>query len=171
DWFDVAVEPPPVLVPLDGRPSPQVRLLFPAYTDRPTQDLPDGTGNVEAVVGTAVAFRAAADRPLARAWVEYRPEQPAAPHAAWLGVFGARHAAGAAALAAVGAEAAGRIPAELGPDRKVLAVAFLPRFRGTYAVRFEDETGLANTRVFDLRLLNDPPPAVNLERPSRNLDS
>ena len=50
-------------------------------------------------------------------------------------------------------------------------VAFLPRLRGNYALRFEDETGLSNTRVFDLRLLVDPAPGVNLERPSRSHDS
>ena len=40
-WQTVHVLPPPVLVPLDGRPSPQLRLDFPAYTDLPPTDLPD----------------------------------------------------------------------------------------------------------------------------------
>ena len=65
----------PVLTPLDGKASPQVRLDVPAYTDLPTpQHLPPGTGNVDTVVGTVVTLRAAADRPLVRAWVEYQPE-------------------------------------------------------------------------------------------------
>src|SRR5262245_25642849 len=41
-WRSVAVLPPPELVPLDGRPSPQVRVEFPAYTDLPPRQLPDG---------------------------------------------------------------------------------------------------------------------------------
>jgi hypothetical protein len=171
DWYAVAVDPPPVLVPLDGRPSPQVRLQYPAYTDRPAQDLPDGTGNVEAVTGTGVHFRAAADRPLARAWVEFDPELKPVTFTAALGVLAADNPAAVLTLSAAGREAALRIPARLSADRRVLSVSFLPRFRGAYILRFEDDTGLGNSRAFDLRLLLDPPPLVNLERPSPTKDS
>src|SRR5262249_57682300 len=54
DWYEVTVLPPPVLVPLDGRPSPQVRLDYPNYTGLTPYDLPDGSGNIEAVAGTPV---------------------------------------------------------------------------------------------------------------------
>src|SRR5207253_1010479 len=76
DWHAVSVLPPPVLVPLDGRPTPQVRLIYPTYTDLPDQDLPDGSGNIEAVLGTRATLRAATDRPVVKAWIEYRPEDP-----------------------------------------------------------------------------------------------
>src|SRR5262249_14706910 len=42
---------------------------------------------------------------------------------------------------------------------------------GLYELHFEDETGLAGApRVYDLRLRPDPPPVVNLERPSASRD-
>src|SRR5437773_7387045 len=68
--YEVEVLPPPVLVPLEGRPSPQVTLEFPLYTDLPATDLPEGSGNIEAVAGTRVRLRAAADRRLSAAWID-----------------------------------------------------------------------------------------------------
>ena len=63
-WQSVQVSPPPVLVPLDGRPSPQIRLDYPPYTDLTPIDLPDGSGVIECVAGTRVTLRAATDRPV-----------------------------------------------------------------------------------------------------------
>src|SRR5262249_44486782 len=74
-WQTVHVLPPPVLLPLDGRPSPQPRLEFPGYADLPAIDLPDGSGVIECVAGTRVTIRAATDRPVARAWIAFRPGQ------------------------------------------------------------------------------------------------
>ena len=39
-WYDVTVLPPPVLVPLNGRASPQVSLRYPAYTDLLPREAP-----------------------------------------------------------------------------------------------------------------------------------
>ncbi len=47
---------------------------------------------------------------------------------------------------------------------------FLPRVSGVYTLHFEDETGLGNNRLFDLRLRDDPAPTVQLERPSKTRD-
>lgn len=165
-WHDVAVEPPPMLVPWDGRPSPLVQLHYPSFTDLADRDLPDSSGNVDAVVGTQVTLRAAADRPLARAWIEYRPEQPHLPFLAALSLFGAPDRANFAALFAGAHDVTAAIPAEFAADRQRFTIRFLPRVRGMYALRFEDDTGLSNLRLFDLRLFPDPAPTVNLERPS-----
>src|SRR5262249_35587287 len=89
EWRSVAVLPPPVLVPLDGRPSTQVHLQFPAYTDLPPVDLPDGSGNIEAVLGTRVTLRAATDRRVVKAWIEYRPTDGTVIPAALLNGFAA----------------------------------------------------------------------------------
>src|SRR5262249_25779190 len=59
DWRTVKVVPPPQLVPIDGRPSPLVRLDFPAYTDLHALDLPDGGGHIEGVTGTLATLRPA----------------------------------------------------------------------------------------------------------------
>src|SRR2546422_4218742 len=84
DWHRVEVAPAPTLTTLDGRPSPQVRLFYPSYTGLPPRFLPDGTGNVDAVAGTVVTLRAAANVPLRAAWIEYQPEVPGASTAALL---------------------------------------------------------------------------------------
>ncbi|HEV3261541.1 MAG TPA: hypothetical protein VG013_32120 [Gemmataceae bacterium] len=169
--LEVAVLPPPVLVPLQGRSSPQVRLRYPAYTDLPDQDLPDGSGNIEAVTGTVATLRAATDRPVARAWIEYEPRASLVKEAAILSPLGARDVAGTLALYACGREVWDRVPVRLGQDGQVLAARFVPRVSGTYALHFEDETGLGNHRLFDLRVFPDPAPVVNLERPSQSHDS
>ena len=41
---------------------------------------------------------------------------------------------------------------------------------GVYVLHFEDETGLGNNRLFDLRLRDDPAPTVELDRPSKTRD-
>ncbi|MCS6850008.1 MAG: hypothetical protein NZ700_02425 [Gemmataceae bacterium] len=170
-WHAVTVLPPPRLVALDGRPSPQVRLTYPAYTDLPPRDLTDGTGHIEAVVGTHVRFRAAVDRPIVRAWIEYRPEPSVVTPASLLTPLGANHWPAAAALAAAGREVWSTVPVRLDSTGQRLEANFLPRISGAYALRLEDDTGLVSTRLFDLRLQPDPAPTVHLERPSPSLDS
>ena len=170
--YVVTVLPPPLLVPLDqGEPSPRVWLHPPAYTGLPSPTaLTPGSGNVEAVQGTAVALRARADRPLRRAWVEYQPETRSAPLTLGLATLAVPHPAGAAAALAAASAAAGPVDAHLEQDRRTFVVHFLPRLAGAYALHFEDETGLANSRLFELRLRPDPAPAVTLVRPAPGQD-
>ncbi|MBV9122396.1 MAG: hypothetical protein JO112_03410 [Planctomycetes bacterium] len=171
DNYPVAVLPPPVLIPIGERPSPQVHLVYPAYTDLPEQDLPDGSGNIEAVAGTRVLFRAGTDRPISQAWIEYRPEGQLVRESAFLGPLGAACPGATAALLLAGQEVLGRVPVRLEGDGRVLAAEFLPRVTGVYALHFEDESGLGSTRLFDLKIHPDPAPVVNLERPSKSHDS
>lgn len=170
-WHEVAVLPTPMLAPLDGRPSPRIHLRYPVYTDLPEQDLPDGSGNIDAVAGTVVAWRAGADRPVARAWIEYRPEPAAVEPAAFLGALGSVHPLGLLATAAGGREVWERVPLHIDSTGKVLTATFLPRVSGTYALHLEDESGLGSVRLFDLRIFRDPEPTVTLERPAPVHDS
>lgn len=169
-WFEVAVLPPPLLVPLDGRASPQVHLQPPAYTQLRPQDLPDGSGDIDTVAGTLVKLKAAADRPLERAWIEYEPEPRWTPLAGSLGVLGAVHVGSTAALFAAGQMTFGEVPAELDPDRQTFQITFLPRVSGRYVLYFEDDAGLRNSRLFDLQVRPDPSPLVHLERPAKTRD-
>lgn len=166
----IHVSPPPSLALLDGRPSPLVRLRFPPYTDLPPQDLPDGSGNVEAVAGTVVTLRAAADRPLARAWIEYMPEQRYVDLSAFLGPFAGIEAAPLLTMTAGCQCVWDAVPAQLEEDRQRFSVQFRPYVSGMYALHFEDDTGLSNTRLFELRVLPDPAPIITLERPSPTRD-
>src|SRR5262249_53417889 len=97
-WRRVVVAPAPTLAPLDGRSSPQVRLFFPRYTELEPVSLPDGTGNIDAVAGTVMTLRAAANVPLRAAWVEYQPESGTGPAA--LAPFAGTHLIGALASGA-----------------------------------------------------------------------
>jgi hypothetical protein len=157
--YRVEVLPPPTLVALDSKPSPQLELRFPSYTGLPSPEtLSPGNGNIDAVVGTSVRLRARVDRPLKRAWIEFQPDQPTVVLSDLLTLF------------------AGNkpwwepLPAVLEDDRATFSLEFTPTVNGMYALHLEDETGLPNNRLFELRLHPDPAPTVNLERPSVSRD-
>jgi hypothetical protein len=136
----------------------------------PPQDLPDGSGNVEAVAGSSVTLRAAADRVLRAAWIEFVPETRFADLSAFLAPLGANHPGPMLTATAGGQTVWGIVPATLEEDRRRFSVRLWPRTSGMYALHFEDETGLANSRLFELRVFADPPPTVTLERPSPTRD-
>jgi hypothetical protein len=169
--FSVEVKPLPVLVPLDGKPSPQLRLDLPRYTDLPSpQHVAPGTGNIDAVAGTVVTLRAAADRPLRRAWIEYQPEVAQAPAALFLAPLGSVVPPGVLASLFMGQSIYQPVEATLGPDRRRFQVVFRPSAPGSYVLHFEDDIDLANSRTFELRLRPDPAPTVRIERPSPSRD-
>jgi uncharacterized integral membrane protein len=169
--YRVEVLPPPSLVALDSKPSPQLQLHYPAYTGLPSPDqLSPGTGNIDAVAGTAVRLRARADRPLKRAWIEYQPEAPSAVVSAFLAPLGGTNVIDTAALGAGSRAWWANVPAVLDEDRCTFTIDFTPAVNGMYALHFEDESGLRNSRLFELRLHPDPAPTVNLERPSPSRD-
>jgi hypothetical protein len=166
--YSVVVLPPPVLVPLGpDEPSPRVQLFYPRYTDLASPaTLPAGTGNVEAVSGTAVSFRARADRALRSAAIEFLPEERATAPCLFLSALGARHVLAVASAIAGGHTVWSPVPALLDEDHCAFTVDFLPRANGLYALHFEDQSGLAGNRIFELHLRADPAPAVQLDRPS-----
>lgn len=167
----VKVLPPPQLALLNGRPSPRINLRFPAYTDLLPLDLPDGSSNVEAVAGTLVTLRAAADRPLRRAWVEYQPELGHVELLAAVAPLGAAHEPGALLALLAAQSAFEKAPAELSAGRTELTVRFRPILTGTYVLHFEDDSGLGNTRLLQVYVQADPAPVVALERPSPTRDT
>jgi hypothetical protein len=172
-WYSVAVLTPPSLAPLEGRPSAQATLTFPAYTDLPAMRLPDGTSNIEVVAGTQVSLRAATDRPVVVSWIGFTPDGPQLPAAAALGPLGATNPLQAIALHASGEPVWGHVPARLDTDNKksLLSVNFTPYVSGTYALHIEDDAGLGGQRLFEVRVFPDPAPTVGLERPNASLDS
>jgi hypothetical protein len=172
-WRSAELVPPPELVPLDGRPSPQTHLRYPAYTGFAPRDLADGGRSVTAIAGTEVRLRAATDRPVARAALAYaeRPQQP-------------DPAAVAARLAALRPDALGAAlglplapalaaPVRITPagDGRLLEVAFTPPFSGTYVLSFEDPTGIDNAVELDVRVRPDPAPTATLVRPDPERDN
>ncbi len=169
--YKVEVLAPPSLVAIDSKPSPQVELSYPAYTGLLSpEQLSPGTGNIEAVAGTTARLRARADRPLKAAWIEYQPEDPGAA----LTVAALTPLGGADALRAFvlfgGMQAWPRVPAVFDADRCTFTLDFTPAVSGMYMLHFEDDNGLRNNRLFELRLHADPAPTVRLERPSPTRD-
>lgn len=165
-WQAVAVSPAPKLVPLDGRPSPQVSLEFPAYTDLLAANLPDGTGVIECVAGTRVTFRAAADQRVASAL--FRPQGDLAPAQMAAALAGL---AGDNPLSAIGGrilagDAIADVPVTVsGSDGTRLEARFTPRIAGLYALQLTGEDGLTGTRLFSIQVFPDPSPAVGMTRP------
>ncbi len=176
DVFEVAVLPPPALAFLDGKPSPQIRLDYPAYTDLPSpRYLPPGIGHVEAIAGTRITLRGAADRPLRRVWIEPWSE-PRFEQRIPMHLLPLTAPPGGSSLEAVLSRVVGPLlqqPVEgvLGDDAKRFEATFRPWLAGDYLLHLEDDTGLRGSRSFELRLRPDPAPLVVLERPSagRNL--
>jgi len=170
-WQKIVVLPPPQLVPLHGRASPQVHLAFPAYTQLSEVDLPDGSGKVDAVNGTTVTLRAAANRPLSAAWIEFRPEPHGVAAELLLSPLGTGDPFAALAVVAAGQSVANPVPATLSPERREFAVTFQPPVSGNYVLHFADESGLRNSRMFELNVFLDPSPTVTLERPAPARDN
>jgi hypothetical protein len=170
-WHEVKVQPPPELAPLDGRPSPQIRLEYPPYTDLAPRQVPDGGSSFEMIAGTSVTLRAATNRPVARSYIVYRPEAPVQSTVAALAALAATTPLEAVSATAGGQTAWAAVPVALGRDGRLLEVTFTPRVAGVYALRFEDETGFGSTRLLDIRVIPDPAPVVTLDRPSAGRDS
>lgn len=169
-WHRVEVVAPPTLVPREGRPSPQVRLVFPRYTGRRAVELPDGVGIIEGIAGTEVTLRAAADRPLAEASIAYQPAQPDAIAATILAPLGSASPWGLAGSFRLSSEVWAPQPIRLDDSGQLLDITFTPRISGLYALQFTDTTGLPGLRLLDVRVLPDPAPFVVLDRPSAASD-
>ena len=116
-------------------------------------------------------LRAATDRPVARAWIAYRPDQAMSRLLPALAPLGAGSDIAVAGLDMLAREVWAEIPVAIGRDGTLLETTFIPRLTGAYAFGFEDSTGLGSMRMFDIRVTPDPAPAVVLERPSASRDS
>jgi hypothetical protein len=171
-WKEVEVLPPPQLVPLDGRASPQIHVCPPEYTALPALNLPDGTSTFEVVAGSTVSVRAAVDRPVVRAWLEYPLElEPIIGIASELSALGTLPPTRALELAGARQRVWSAMPAHLSDSGHIFALEFVARVGGTFALRFQDDNGLETTRLLEVHVVTDPPPTVNLQRPSHSEDT
>jgi hypothetical protein len=170
-WHEVQVLSPPQIVALGGRASPQIRLHFPRYTALPDRDLPDGNSFIEAVAGTQVALRAATDRPIRRAWLDFPLDaMPKITSTAYLSAVGQENFRALTSLTAAQSGQWKTIKANLHEDRRLLSMSFSIQTTGTFALHVEDELGLSSTRLLEVRRLTDPAPTVLLEKPAPSRD-
>jgi hypothetical protein len=114
-----------------------------------------------------VTLRAATDRRLQQAWIEYHPEPAQVTTIAMTAPLATAGIFEALAATAAGQSIWDRVPADLDPDGRSLCARFYPGVSGTFSLCFLDESGMANHRVFDLGVYPDPSPTVSLELPSR----
>ena len=170
-WHEVDVLPPPRLVNLDDKPSPQIALYYPEYTDlaSPVQAVP-GTWAINAPAGTRVNFRAATDREIVKAWIEFTV--PTSTSSRYLDISAPLAATGN--LDVVGGLMGGqtfwgRFPAVIGADGRTFSVDFYPQVNGYYILHIEDADGLAKEERGDLRVVADPLPTVQLIRPATSM--
>lgn len=168
-WHEVEVLPPPKFAMLNGLPSPQIELRFPEYTELPSPaSLTPGTKHIEGIAGTHVTYRAAFDRPLERAWIEFRPENPVVRTAALLAPLGLSQPLAAAGTLELTQAVWGRVQAQL-PTKQTIAMEFVPHVNGTYILHVEDDLGLSKDFEADLRVVPDPLPTVQLMRPASSM--
>ncbi len=170
DWLDITVVPPPRLVPLDGRPSPQFHAAPPLYTRLPAQQLPDGAAVVEVPLGTRLSFAAATDVPVASAVLTFTGDKAVLAHGAPVAFAGHLNPLTAVAAQALAQEIGADVPVRVSGEGTRLAVEFTPALTGTYALRLTDATGLVGTRLIEIRLTPDPVPQVALEGPLPGFD-
>jgi hypothetical protein len=171
-WQSVTVSPPPRLVPLDGRPSPHMKLSFPAYTDLQEQELTDGSAVIDGPSGTRVEFRAATDRRISSASFQLQGELGTTRAGLALATLSSDNPLSAIASTLLAESMTVEIPVRVsGPEGTLLEAEFTPALPGLYALKFADEYGLAGVRLFDFRIVADPSPVVVLERPAPGKDA
>jgi hypothetical protein len=170
DWQEVTVVPPPRLVPLDGRPSPQFHATPPAYTGLIPVQLPDGAAVIEVPTGTVLRFRAATDARLSAATLVFAGDRSAVVGAAPVAFLGHTNSFAAIGAQGLAAELGADIPVTISGDGTRLAADFIPPLSGSYALKLTDETGLTGTRLIEIRLTVDPVPVVTLARPLAGFD-
>jgi hypothetical protein len=170
-WLKVEVLPPPRLVPLGGRASPQIHVRPPGYTGLRDFDLPDGAAVIEVPTGTAVNLRAASDARLHSAALAYLGDRTAIEAASPFAVLGHRNPAVALGSTLLAAAIGADIPLTVSGDGRVLHGSFTPSLSGMYALKLTDESGLQGSRLIEIRLSPDPAPAIVLLRPALGRDS
>lgn len=170
DWRPVVVVPPPRLIPLDGRPSPQFHAAPPEYTRLSAGQLPDGAAVIEVPTGTFLRFRAATDVKLSAATLVYAGDRSAVLSAAPVAFLGHTNPLSALGCQLLADALGNDIPVALSGDGTRLAADFVPALSGTYALKMTDDTGLTGTRLIEIRLAVDPVPVVTLARPLAGTD-
>lgn len=171
EWLPVTVVAPPKLGYRDGRPTPQLHLEFPDYTDLPPLTLPDGAGVVDAVPGTRVTLRAATDRRVVSAVLHPLTDPTPLLTAGSVASLTTDNPFAAFANQVLADSVTADIPVRVsGPDGTHLDVEFIPRVSGLYQLRFTDDTGITGKHGINFNLTPDPVPVVAMDRPTPALD-
>ena len=175
-WQTVDVVPPPRLVPLNGRASPQFHVIPPDYTGLAPRDLPEGAMDLQLPtgpipVGTLVSLKGATDLRLSAASLVYLGNKSAVKRAAPLAGIGHLNPVAAVGAVSLAGSIGDDVPLALDVSGRVFSASFQPSMPGAYALKVSDETGLTGSRTIEIPLAIDPPPAVSLLRPAPGQDA
>jgi hypothetical protein len=165
-WQVVNVKLPPKLDLLDGQPSPHMSVTPPLYSDLPVWKTLPGARHLEVYDGTQVFLRAKADRPLAQAWLEFRPDNKLTPEAAVLALLGTQNPLHLASAALASDAMLSVRPATLEEDKAIFHVRFTPSGIGKYVLHMRDVDRLYGASEIDVNVLRDPLPDVKLVYPT-----
>ena len=154
DPFTVDIMPPPRLV----KSWPQIELTYPSYTLKSPEKLPPGQGHVKAVLGTRISWRAVIDRKVTEAWLKLDSAK---------GRLSFRETQ-TFRETKTGQRPPDSIPCQIDESETVVSVEFTPQESGTYEVHFRDADDLENEYKSELEMSIDPPPTVQLLRPTSN---
>ncbi len=169
--YQVNVVSPPYLVPLDGRPSPQIHLEYPEYTDLAPFDLSDGTSMIEAIQGSKVTLQAAVNRPITSAKLQLELDSNKLPLCAAMAIWSSQSSIDFLAKYNLIQNAMNPINAQIAEDGLRFGFTFIPAISGNYRLVFADDAGVKGSRLLVMNLSDDPSPIVIIERPSANIDS
>ncbi|HSQ56018.1 MAG TPA: hypothetical protein VLM40_09745, partial [Gemmata sp.] len=172
DWESVEVVPPPRLVPIGNRQSPQFQVVPPAYTGRPPLDidLPVSEQWLEVPVGSTVHMRAATDVRIASAALTFTGDREPVLQAAPLACVGPLNPLAALSMPRLAECIGGDIPVSVDGSGRLLSANLSSAITGIYLLRLTDETALTATRPIRIRVVPDPSPVVLMLRPAPGKD-
>ena len=132
------------------------------------QTLSPGVRHLDLIQGSEVLFRAAVDRPLQEAWIEVKPSDVTVRIASLTGLLGAP--SGLPQLSPIGFQATFPwfVQVDLDESRTQLKARFRPWLAGSYTLHLVDDNGLPRDYESDARVLVDPLPKAQLQRPTSN---
>lgn len=169
-WHAVTIVPPPQFLSLRGRPSPQFRVVPPAYCGLTPTDLPDAAAVLEVPVGSVLHLQARCDTPLADARLAFAGPTPPLALLTPLHLLPPTPPPLTGPAALLNNAYTADIPLQLDADGTLIVGAFQPAFSGIYVWKLTDRTGLTCTRLLEIRVVPDPVPTIALARPRLNQD-
>lgn len=181
EWHTVQVLTPPSVTEMT------TILEFPAYTEEPPADLTPPVHSrglvhlqhMHFVPGSVARLSGTVDRPLAEAWIEYRPRDgsdrvdsrdESLRSALVAGIFGAPLGFEGLPLAAGGFSVYGRFPARyLDDSKQKIAFDLQPWLSGSYRLYLKDADDLDREYTKEVNLEFDTVPAVRLRLDSPHI--
>ena len=161
--YPIAVLAPPGFSDLEGTPSPVVTCLPSLYTGLPSPlKFPQGALQMDVPLGSVLAIKGLADRPLKSARLEFQPENKDIVPSVACSLFSAGDHWATWVLLPIAKAVVAETAIPLDALNTGFAISFAPMASGIYSVVIEDESDLYAVRSFDFQIRPDPSPLVKM---------